>query len=93
MRLQGALIGSLGAALLGLLLVAAPASAQQAPPTDGFPLPLDPLRPADTGKPRILTPAPPPDSAGCAPLDCRLRVIGTVQHNGAVELSATAFRW
>jgi hypothetical protein len=74
-------------------LVAAPTLAQQAGPTGRFPLPLDPLRPADTGKPRILTPAPPLDTAGCAPLDCRLRVIGTVQHNGAVELNAVAFRW
>ena len=82
----------LGAALLSLSLVATSALAQQAAPTEGFPLPLDPLRPADTGKPRILTPPPLVESRGCAALDCRVRVIGTVQHNGAVELNATAFR-
>jgi hypothetical protein len=93
MRWQGALIGRLGGAVIGLALVAAPALAQQAASPEGFPLPLEPVRPADTGKPRILAPPPPLNTAGCAPLDCRLRVIGTVQHNGAVELNATAFRW
>jgi hypothetical protein len=89
----GAMIRSYGAAMLGLMLATVPAMAQQAPPAAEFPLLLDAPRPADTGKPQILTPPPLVDSRGCAPLDCRLRVIGTVQHNGAVELNATAFRW
>ena len=79
---------------LTLLLLSGPAPAQQQP-GNGLPLQLSPAPPADTGKARFFNPpseaiAPP----GCAAvLDCRLRVIGAVQHNGAVELNAALFRW
>jgi hypothetical protein len=87
------MIRSFGAALLALTLGAAPTLAQQAAPTAGFPLGLDTSRPADTGKPQIFVPPPVVSAPGCTAFDCRLRVIGTVQRNGAVELNATALRW
>jgi hypothetical protein len=84
-----------GAVGLTVFLAGSPAVAQQAQPSAGFPLELGVPPPADTGKPRFFAPpvelSPPP---GCAAaLDCRLRVIGAVQHNGAVELNAALFKW
>jgi hypothetical protein len=89
-------IGRWGAALAMLAVCGASASAQQSQPSPavGFPLQLGPP-PADTGKssfsPTLADPLPRPNCA--ALLDCRLRVIGAVQHNGAVELDATLFKW
>jgi|HubBroStandDraft_1064217.scaffolds.fasta_scaffold297164_2 hypothetical protein len=84
--------------------LAGPAAAQQATkapdfsaPFDGTVLPLPP--PADTGKAVIFTPPlyaveeaqrPP----GCTdPADCRLRIVGGIHKNGAVELNGTLLRW
>jgi hypothetical protein len=87
-------------ALVGLALGGVPAMAQQISDgmaaAEGFPLSPNPAPPADTGKPLFF--APPamrlPPAANCdAALDCRLRAIGTVQHNGAVELEATILKW
>ena len=89
------------AALIALatLVGAAPALAQSAThepaPNAGFPLPIDPGLAAEAGKPRpfLMAPVAPP-AAGCAAaLDCRLRVIGAVQHNGAVELNTAVLKW
>jgi hypothetical protein len=76
------------------LLVAGPAMAQQLS-ANGFPLQLSPSPPADTGKARFFDPpVEPQPPSGCAvAFDCRLRVIGAVQHNGAVELNAALFKW
>jgi hypothetical protein len=84
-------------AVAGLALCGGQAMAQQAAngvAGEGFPLFLDPTPPADTGKPRFFAPSLPPPSPYCAAaFDCRLRVIGTVQHNGAVELNGTLLKW
>ena len=53
---------------------------------------------AETGKPPIFVPPPQPKPAAenenCIPaLPCDTRLIGTVQKNGAVELSVPAWRW
>jgi hypothetical protein len=93
---MAATIGRWGVALATLAICASPVSAQQSTqpaPAGAVPLALSP--PADTGKPRL---SPPPLEATPAPgceavLDCRLKVIGTVQHNGAVELNAALFKW
>jgi len=83
----------------GLLFDAGAAIAQPASSdmvaAEGFPLPLSLPPPADVGKPRFfVSPAVTPPPSGCAAsFDCRVRVIGAIQHNGAVELSATALRW
>jgi hypothetical protein len=62
---------------------------------EGFPLPLGLPTPADTGKPSLFVPPPtvtPP--AGCdAAFGCGMRVIGTIQRNGAVELNTSILRW
>jgi hypothetical protein len=62
---------------------------------EGFPLPLGLPPPADTGKPSLFVPPPltsPP--AGCAAaFDCRVRVIGAIQRNGAVVLDTSVLRW
>jgi hypothetical protein len=88
-------------AIIGLAVLAievTPALAQSAREpavAEGFPLPIDPGLAADTGKPRsfVLPPVPPP-AAGCAAaFDCRVRVLGTVRHDGAVELNATVLKW
>lgn len=77
-----------------LLLGAPPAGAGEAAAA-GFPLRLDPSPPADTGKPQLFVPAPvAAPSAGCAAVfDCRLRVIGAIRRNGAVELNAGILKW
>jgi hypothetical protein len=73
---------------------AAPSAAQQAP------LPSLALRyPTDSGKPvifdlRTLTKEENDRLSGCAPgLQCRFRLLGVIQNNGAVELRAMAFTW
>jgi len=85
-------------AVLGCAVLALSAGAAAADPAAGgagFPLPLDPAPPADTGKPRLFV--PPADAApptGCAAaFDCRVRVVGAIQHNGAVELNASVLKW
>lgn len=55
-----------------------------------FDLPPD----AEAGKPRYFAPRDLPLSSSCAALlDCRLKVIGAIQHNGAVELNGAVFKW
>lgn len=81
-----------------LLALAAPAMAQsvsdKVTTVEGFPLPLGLPAPADSGKPRSFVPAMAAPSASCAAvLECRLRVIGAIQRNGAVELNASVLKW
>jgi hypothetical protein len=88
----------MAALILGAVAIATvPAAAQSARSdvTDGFPLPLDLPAPADTGKPHFFVlPVVTPPPAGCAAaFDCRIRLLGAVQHNGAVELNTTVLRW
>jgi hypothetical protein len=89
------MIGRRCLAVATLTVCAGGIAAQQAAPPVQLTLPLDLTPPADTGKPRAFAPsldtAPAP---GCeAVLDCRLRVIGAVRRDGAVELNATLFKW
>ena len=85
------------AVVLALVAVCPPpAAAQQA--DDGGPARLAlPPHPTDTGKPVIYDPpfaAKSDDDTGRAPgFSCRLRLLGVIQNNGAVELRATAFTW
>jgi hypothetical protein len=82
------------AAVVGALVAVSPAAAQQAP-SEWTALP----HPTDTGKPPIFDPqfarkADEDLASGCAPgLQCRFRLLGVIQNNGAVELQATAFSW
>jgi len=69
-------------------------AAQQAP------LPSLALRyPTDSGKPMIFDPPTLTKEendrlSGCTPgLQCRFRLLGVIQNNGAVELRGTAFTW
>jgi len=85
-------------AAIGFVVCALFARAAMAEPAaggGGFPLPLDPAPPADTGKPHLFVPLP--DAApptGCAAaFDCGIRVIGAIQHNGAVEFNARILKW
>jgi hypothetical protein len=86
---------------LAVLAGSTPALAQSAArepagsPPAGFPLSIDPGLAAEAGKPRpfLIAPVAPPATGCDAALDCRLRVIGAVQHNGAVELNAAVFKW
>lgn len=73
---------------------AAPSAAQQAP------LPSLALRyPTDSGKPMIFDPPTLTKEendrlSGCTlGLQCRFRLLGVIQNNGAVELRGTAFTW
>jgi len=73
-----------------------PAAAQQ--PGGGGPVLLTrPPYPTDAGKPVIYGSqfiAKSDEDKGCAPgFSCRLRLLGVIQNNGAVELRATAFTW
>jgi hypothetical protein len=75
---------------------ALPAEAQQA--VGGGPATVAlPRYPTEAGKPVIYDPpfvAKSDDDRGCAPgFSCRLRLLGVIQNNGAVELRATAFTW
>jgi len=80
------------ATVIAAFAAATPAVAQQAlwewlpHPTDaGKPLIYDPQFAAKADKDLKL---------GCMPgLQCRLRLLGVIQNNGAVELRATAWRW
>ena len=84
------------AALVMVSMCSLPAVAQQA--LGGAPALFTlPLHPTDAGKPVIYDPefaAKPDDEKGCALVfSCRLRLLGVIQNNGAVELRATAFTW
>ena len=84
------------AALVAAAIWTLPAAAQQA--ADGRPTTLSlPVHPADSGKPVIYDPQfveKSDEDGGCAPgFSCRLRLLGVIQNNGAVELRATAFTW
>jgi hypothetical protein len=81
-----------------LALCGGPATAQSSSSTattaGGFPLPLNPPLPS-TGTPQFYV-RPPiiPPPAGCAAaFDCRVQVLGAIQHNGAVELNAAILKW
>jgi len=82
------------AAVIAAFAAAMPVSAHQAPAPWGF-LPY----PTDSGKPLIYDPqflgkTDSDQRSGCtAGLQCRLRLLGVIQNNGAVELRATAFKW
>jgi hypothetical protein len=88
-------------ALLAVAAWALPAAAQHA--VGGGPAPLAlPFYPTEAGKPVIYDPQfvaksaddKAGDDKGCGPgLACRLRLLGVIQKNGAVELRATAFTW
>jgi hypothetical protein len=85
------------AGLLAAAAYALPAAAQQQAIGEG-PAPLTlPLHPTEVGKPLIYDPqfvAKSGDDKGCSPgFLCRLRLLGVIQNNGAVELRATAFTW
>ena len=84
------------AALIAAAIGALPAAAQQAVSAGQITLTLPP-HPTDTGKPVIYGPpfaAKSDDDTGCAPgFSCRLRLLGVIQNNGAVELRGTAFTW
>jgi hypothetical protein len=86
------------ACFVALGLCGGPATAQSSsngPTTaDGFPLPLNPPPPA-TGTPQFYVQPPviAPPSGCAAAFDCRVRVLGAIQHNGAVELNASIFKW
>jgi hypothetical protein len=76
------------------LAVPVAAAAQQAPA--GWDRPP---HPTDAGKPLIYDPefaakADKDLQFGCTPgLQCRLRLLGVIQNNGAVELRTTVHRW
>ena len=76
---------------------AVPATAQQAGGGGGPALLALPPFPTDAGKPVIYGSqfiAKSDQDKGCAPgFSCRLRLLGVIQNNGAVELRATAFTW
>ena len=85
------------AVVLALVAVCPPpAAAQQAVDGGSARLALPP-HPTDAGKPVIYDPpfvAKSDDEKDCAPgFSCRLRLLGVIQNNGAVELRATAFTW
>jgi hypothetical protein len=79
-------------------LCGGPATAQSssnpATTTDGFPLPLNPP-PFTTGTPQFYVhPQVTPPPEGCAAaFDCRVQLLGAIQHNGAVELNAAILKW
>ena len=80
--------------LVASMAAALPAAAQETPP--GW---LSLPRPADSGKaiiydPQFAAKGEKDSRSGCTPgLQCRLRLLGVIQNNGAVELRATAFTW
>jgi hypothetical protein len=81
-----------------LALCGGPAIAQSssngAATTGGFPLPLNSPSVA-TGTPQFYVhPQVTPPPAGCAAaFDCRVQLLGAIQHNGAVELNAAILKW
>ena len=84
------------ALFMAIWICAAPAIAQQAAGNAPATLSLPP-HPTDAGKPVIYDPqfvAKSEDDSGCAVgSQCRLRLFGVIQNNGAVELRATVFTW
>jgi hypothetical protein len=80
--------------LVAAMAAALPAAAQE-PEASWLSLP----RPADSGKaiiydPQFVEKGKKDARSGCSPgLQCRLRLLGVIQNNGAVELQATAFTW
>jgi hypothetical protein len=89
-----AIIAVAALALCGGAAKAQPAANNPAA-VEGLPLPLDLPEAAFSGKPRFFLPPPmvAPPSGCAAAFDCRVRVIGAIQHNGAVELNAAVFKW
>jgi len=83
-------------AMLAAGASAVPARAQQAAGDGPATLTLPP-HPTDAGKPVIYDPpfvAKSDAERDCSPgFSCRLRLLGVIQNNGAVELRATAFTW
>ena len=83
-------------ALWAAAIYALPGTAQQAVGEEPAVLLLPP-HPTDAGKPLIYDPqfsAKSDEDRDCAPgFSCRLRLLGVIQNNGAVELRATAFTW
>jgi hypothetical protein len=83
---------------VALALCGGPATAQSpssaVTTADGFPLPLNPPSPT-TGVSQFYVHPPviPPPEGCAAAFDCRVRVLGAIQHNGAVELNTTLFKW
>jgi hypothetical protein len=85
--------------IVGLFVAAGcalPATAQQTTESGPVLFALPP-HPTDTGKPVIYDPqfvAKSDNDARCAAgSSCRLRLLGVIQNNGAVELRARAFTW
>jgi hypothetical protein len=83
--------------VVGLAIAAATQAlaAQLGNPADLWNPPAD-LPRADSGKPAIFTPPPvlPRTTDYCpAGMPCGLRLLGTVQRNGAVEVQVPALRW
>lgn len=75
------------------IAAASPTAAQEGSPWLSLP------RPVNSGKaiiynPQFVAKAEDDQRTGCTPgLQCRLRLLGVIQNNGAVELRATAFTW
>lgn len=87
----------LGRAAFALAISAAmPAAAGQSGVAPDLWSPATDLPRADSGKPVIFTPPPvmPRVSDDCPrDMPCGLRLLGTVQRNGAVELRVPALQW
>jgi hypothetical protein len=83
---------------VALVLCGEPAMAQSSSGTattaDGFLLPFNPPSPT-TGTPQFYVhpPVTPPPEGCAAAFDCRVQLLGAIQHNGAVELNATILKW
>jgi len=84
------------AALIAAAISTLPAAAQQTVGGGAAALSLPPY-PTEAGKPVIYGPQyirKSDEDRGCAPgFSCRLRLLGVIQNNGALELRATAFTW
>ena len=83
-------------ALIAAAISTLPAAAQQAVDGGAPALSLPPY-PTEAGKPVIYGPRyiqKSDEDRGCAPgFSCRLRLLGVIQNNGALELRATALTW
>ena len=78
------------------ILAAMPAEAGQSGAALDLWSPATDLPRADSGKPVIFTPPPivPKGTDDCPrAMPCGLRLLGTVQRNGAVELRLPALQW
>jgi hypothetical protein len=84
------------AALVAAFAGVPPAAAEQSIGGEPGQLVLPP-HPIDAGKPVIYDPqfiAKSDEDKVCAPgSSCRVRLLGVIQNNGAVELQATVFTW